>query len=183
MWEDQGRGFRAFVAAVMPVTVLQLACRACAVPAGAALNQRPHIRPYVRGVDESHVLDLAHAFPMAAAARLAVRGAGLVAEMEGRAGRLVNGWLGWPADDADRRGPVGGLVTLVQARSAGGDARWSISWLLVRPQTRRQGLGRELVATALTAAATAGASAVWVETESRWSGSLAFWRAVGFQPV
>lgn len=165
----------------MPMTVLQLVCRDCAVQTDGQAPHRPLIRPYVRGADEAHVLDLARAVSMTAAERLAVRSAGLVAEMDGRAGRLVAGWLGWPPDDADSRGPVGGLVTLVEARSAGGDARWSIGWLLVRPQTRRQGLGRELVATALAAAATAGASAVWVETESRWSGSLAFWRAIGFQ--
>lgn len=173
--------FWAFMAAVMPVTVLHLVCRDCAVPNGVQVPHRPHIRPFVRGLDEPHVLDLARGFPLTAGERLAVRGAGLVAEMDGRAGRLVTGWLGWPPDDVDGRGPVGGLVTLVQARSAGGDTRWSIGWLLVRPQTRRQGLGRELVATALAAAAGAGASAVWVETDGRWSESLAFWRAIGFQ--
>lgn len=183
MWQGMVCGFWVFMAAVMPMTVLQLACRDCAVHAGAALNQRPHIRPYVHAADDVHVLDLTRAFPLTAATGPALRGAGLVAEMEGRAGRLVTGWLGWPADDADRRGTVGGLVTLVQSRTAGGDARWSIGWLLVRPQSRRQGLGRDLVTTALAAAATAGASAVWVETDSRWSASLAFWRAVGFQPV
>lgn len=181
MWEDGVAVFRAFMSGVIPVTVLQLACRDFAVHTGGQAPHRPHIRRYVRGADETHVLDLARAFPMTAAERLAVRGAGLVAEMDGRAERLVAGWLGWPPDDADGRRPVGGLVTLVQARSAGGDSRWSIGWLLVRPQIRRQGLGRELVATALAAAATAGASAVWVETDSRWSGSLAFWRGVGFQ--
>lgn len=112
-----------------------------------------------------------------------MRGAGLVTELESRAARTVAGWLAWPQDDADRHGPIGGLVTLVQARSSDGDPRWSIGWLLVRPQLSRQGLGRELVATALGAAATAGASAVWVETDTRWPGSLAFWRAVGFQPA
>lgn len=187
MWEDVREAvvvvFRPFRSMVMPVTVLQLVCRDVGVHTDGQALHRPHIRPYVRGADETHVLDLARSVSMAAAERLAVRDAGLVAEMEGRAGRLVTGWLGWPADDADRRGTVGGLVTLVQARTAGGDARWSIGWLLVRPQSRRLGLGRDLVTTALAAAATAGASAVWVETDSRWSGSLAFWRAVGFQPV
>lgn len=183
LWEDVGGVFRAFGPVVMPVTVLQLVCRDYVVQPGGQAPPRPHIRPYVHAADEAHVLGLARAFPMTAATGPAVRGAGLVAEMEGRAGRLVTAWLGWPPDDADSRGPAGGLVTLVQARSAGGDLRWSIGWLLVRPQARRRGLGRELVATALAAAATAGASAVWVETEGRWSGSLAFWRAVGFQAV
>jgi len=187
LWEDVREGavsvLWAFMAVVMPVTVLQLVCRDFAVSMRGQAPHRPHIRPYVRGADETHVLDLAGGFPMAAAERLAVRGAGLVAEMDGRAGRLVAGWLGWPPDDPDRRGPVGGLVTLVEARRAAGDSRWSIGWLLVRPQTRRQGLGSELVATALAAAATAGAAAVWVETDRRWSDSLAFWRTVGFQPV
>ena len=185
MWEDDGEDVavvvRAFRSMVMPVTVLQLACRDFAVQTDGQAPHRPHIRPYVRGADEAHVLDLAGDFPLTAAERPAVRGAGLVAEMDGRAGRLVAGWLAWLPEDADSQGPVGGLITLVQARSAGGDARWSIGWLLVRPQARRRGLGRELVATALAAAAAAGAPAVWVETESRWSGSLAFWRANGFR--
>jgi GNAT superfamily N-acetyltransferase len=186
MWEDVREAvvvvFRPFRSMVMPVTVLQLVCRDVAVHTDGQALHRPHIRPYVRGADEAHVLDLAGDFPLTAAERPAVRGAGLVAEMDGRAGRRVAGWLGWPPDDADSRGPVAGLVTLVEAQSAGGDARWSIGWLLVRPHMRRQGLGRELVATALAAAATAGASAVWVETDGRWSDSLAFWRAIGFQP-
>lgn len=165
----------------MAVTVLQLACRDFAVHTGGQALQRPHIRPYVRGADVAHVLDLARGFPVTAAERLTVRGTGLVAEMDGRVGRLVTGWLGWPPDDVNGREPVAGLVTLVQARSAAGDTRWSIGWLLVRPQVRRQGLGRELVATALAAAAGAGASAVWVETDGRWSESLAFWRANGFR--
>lgn len=188
IWEDVREDvavvLRAFRSMVMPVTVLQLVCRDFAVQTDGQAPRRRHIRPYVRGADEPCVLDLARAFALTAAAGPAVRGAGLVAELEGRADRLVTGWLGWPADaldDPDRRGPVGGLVTLVEARRAAGDSRWSIGWLLVRPQMRRQGLGRELVATALAAAAAAGAAAVWVETDGRWSDSLAFWRAVGFQ--
>ena len=165
---------------VVPVSVLQLVCRDLAGFADGRTPRRPRIRPFGRGADEAHVLAVAREFQMTGGSGPAVRGAGLVAEMQSRAGRQVAGWLGWAVDDADHRGPVGGLVTLVRARSSGGDARWSIGWLLVRPQLRRQGLGRELVATALAAAATAGASAVWVETDSRWSGSLAFWRAIGF---
>jgi GNAT superfamily N-acetyltransferase len=94
----------------------------------------------------------------------------------------VQAWVAWEADrDAGDHRPLG-LVTLVQS-SRGDNCRWSIGWLIVRPEARRRGVGRGLVATALAAAAAGGAGAVWAETDARWAAARAFWHNIGFEAV
>lgn len=111
------------------------------------------------------------------------RPAGMVAELEGRPGRSVDCWLAWQTaeDGGQGAGPALGLVTLVQSRRGEDGTRWSIGWLLVRPEARRQGVGRALVAAAIGHARAGGAEAVWTETSAAWP-AAAFWRALGFEP-
>ena len=112
----------------------------------------------------------------------APRADGLVAELRSRPGRDVQAWVAWEADrDAGDHRPLG-LVTLVQS-SRGDNCRWSIGWLIVRPEARRRGVGRGLVATALAAAAAGGAGAGWAETDARWAAARAFWHNIGFEAV
>jgi len=100
--------------------------------------------------------------------------AGLLAELHSRSGREVTSWL---AFDSDR--PVGFAAAVVAG--ARGVARHSIAWLLVSDDRRRRGVGRALVAAAVTRARERGAAEVWVETRSDWIDAVAFWRAVGFR--
>jgi GNAT superfamily N-acetyltransferase len=100
--------------------------------------------------------------------------AGLLAELHSRPGREVTSWL---AFDSDR--PVGFAAAVVAG--ACGVVRHSIAWLLVSDDRRRHGVGRALVAAAVTRARERGAAEVWVETRSDWIDAVAFWRAVGFR--
>jgi GNAT superfamily N-acetyltransferase len=59
-------------------------------------------------------------------------------------------------------------------------ARFSIPWLLVRPESRRLGAGRALVAAALGYSRGLGASRVTIDTLDRWPEAVAFWRGIGF---
>lgn len=139
------------------------------------------VRPYEPAADDVHVANLA-ALPADSPPPI-VRATGLLGELRSRPGREVSAWLAWQPTSAPDCERVVGLVTLVAACGRAGDRRWSVGWLVVRPEVRRRGVGRHLVAVALDAAATAGAAVVWAETDTAWPGSLAFWRAVGFEPV
>ena len=101
---------------------------------------------------------------------------GLLAEIVGRPGRSVAAWL------ATVDGNPAGLVALVAA-DVGPATRHSIAWLFVAERSRRRGVGRTLVATAIGAAVAAGAREVWAETRADWPTASAFWAAVGFRPV
>jgi GNAT superfamily N-acetyltransferase len=140
------------------------------------------VRPYDPAADHVHVSALAGDLPTAGPPPI-VRPQGLLGELRGRPGRDVSAWLAWQAATAPDSERAVGLITLVAARGPTGERRWSVGWLVVRPAARRGGVGRQLVAVALSAAAAAGAAVVWAETDTAWPGSLAFWRAVGFEPV
>lgn len=151
---------------------------------GGAAEPAHVIRPHVAGADDAAVTVLAARVAAAsAAAGPRPRTAGLLAELRGRPGRSVSSWLAWPRGaDGSCDTAAAGLVTLVEARDRGNASRWSIGWLLVRPDARRRGLGRALVATAVGHARAAGADAVWTETSAAWPAAT-FWRAVGFEPA
>jgi ribosomal protein S18 acetylase RimI-like enzyme len=76
--------------------------------------------------------------------------AGLLSELNGRPGRVVSGWLAWPvgqrqpaaAANGIAIGPLG-LVALVTAGELP-RPRFSIAWLLVDPEARRQGIASAL---------------------------------------
>jgi GNAT superfamily N-acetyltransferase len=163
------------------IAVRELVLRRFSGHIGAA--DPPHvIRQYAAGADDAAVAGLAARVAEASAGDgPRPRTAGLLAELRGRPGRLVHGWLAWPREaEVGCDTAASGLVTLVESRDRGDAARWSIGWLLVRPEVRRQGVGRALVATAVGHARAAGAEAVWAETSAAWP-AAAFWQALGFE--
>jgi GNAT superfamily N-acetyltransferase len=163
------------------IAVRELVLRQLAGVAGS--EHPPHvIRQYVAGADDAAVTGIAARVAEAGAGDgPRPRTAGLLAELRGRAGRSVSSWLAWPCGaDVGCATAVAGLVTLVECRDRGDAVRWSIGWLLVRPEVRRQGVGRALVATAVSHARAAGAEAVWTETSAAWP-AAAFWQALGFE--
>jgi len=113
--------------------------------------------------------------------------AGLLSELNGRPGRGVNAWLAWPARRLPPAtaakgiaiGPLG-LVALVTAGELQ-QQRFSIAWLLVDPEARRQGIASMLVAHAIGHAESLGATQVFAETLSTWPAAAGFWRSIGFE--
>lgn len=102
---------------------------------------------------------------------------GLLAELASRPNRRVDAWLAVSA--ADQR-PLG-LVSLVNSRGSDrAAARYSLGWLLVHPEFRRRGVGRQLAAHACRRAWMLGAGEVWVETRADWTATMGFWAAQGF---
>ncbi len=121
-----------------------------------------------------------------------LRPAGLLAECASRPGRRVHAWLAVDrAEFASVSGVVGqggaqaaaaaGVILLLESSPRGGSLpRLSIPWLLVRPDRRRLGVGRLLVAAAIDHAWGLGASQVSIDTLDRWPEAVAFWRGMGF---
>jgi GNAT superfamily N-acetyltransferase len=57
----------------------------------------------------------------------------------------------------------------------------SIQWLLVVPEARRRGVGRQLVAAVEAAAWDAGCRMVVAETLEAWEGAVRFYESVGYR--
>jgi ribosomal protein S18 acetylase RimI-like enzyme len=131
------------------------------------------------------------ALAAAVAASCGLRPEGFLAELTSRPGRRVHGWgavvpcekaPGSVAAESDPQAGLAGVILLLEsARPAAGSPRFSIPWLLVRPESRRSGVGRALVVAALGHAERLGASRVTIDTLHRWPEAVAFWRGVGFR--
>ena len=130
------------------------------------------------------------ALAAAVAASCGLRPEGFLSELANRPGRQVHGWGAVvpcdraPGSVAAEPGPQAGLAGVIllleSTPSAGGSPRFSIPWLLVRPESRRSGVGRALVAAALGHAERLGAPRVTIDTLDRWPEAVAFWLGVGF---
>jgi len=127
----------------------------------------------------------------AVASACGLRPEGFLAELASRPGRRVHGWgavvprekaPGSVAAEPDPQPSFAGVILLLESiPSYPGAPRFSIPWLLVRPESRRLGAGRALVAAALGQAKGLGARCVTIDTLDRWPEAVAFWRGVGFQ--
>ena len=129
----------------------------------------------------------------AVASACGLRPEGFLAELTSRPGRVVHGWEAVmlpekvfgsvPAEDKPQTG-LAGVILLLESTPSGpgsGSPRFSIPWLLVRPESRRCGMGRALVAAALGNSRGLKATRVTIDTLDRWPEAVAFWRGVGFR--
>lgn len=98
---------------------------------------------------------------------------GLAAELDGRDGREVVGYLAH-RPGCQHLGPAG--LVLVAESVGGGGRRFSIAWLLVHPHVRRQGVGTALVDRALEHVRDRGGAICSVETLATWDAAVCFWR-------
>jgi len=131
------------------------------------------------------------AIAAAVASACGLRPKGFLAECVSRPGRRVHGWgavvraegaPGIPPTEPGSRAGLAGVILLLQSTPSAPEApRFSIPWLLVRPESRRLGVGRALVAAALGYSKELGASRVTIDTLDRWPEAVAFWRVMGFQ--
>ena len=131
------------------------------------------------------------AMAAAVAASCGLRPEGFLSELTSRPGRRVYGWgalvrtEGSPPSSfspAEPSASLAGVILLLESTPAGeGSPRFSIPWLLVRPESRRSGVGRALVAAVLDHAKGLGAPRVTIDTLDRWPEAVAFWRGVGFR--
>jgi GNAT superfamily N-acetyltransferase len=127
----------------------------------------------------------------AVAASCGLRPEGFLAELTSRPGRLMRGFGvvvpcekaagSAPTEPVPQAGLLGVILLLEAPPSDSGAPRFSIPWLLVRPESRRLGVGRALVAAALGQAERLRAIRVSIDTLDRWPEAAAFWRGVGFR--
>ncbi|MGB8852332.1 MAG: GNAT family N-acetyltransferase [Pirellulales bacterium] len=102
--------------------------------------------------------------------------AGLRAELAAREGRVAVG-LGARTAAAGQDGEIVGFALVVQASGRRG-RRFSLAWLLVHPNARRQGVATALLSAAVAHVRSQGGAKIHVETLSTWPAAVAFWRSV-----
>ena len=166
----------------MVIDVAEWGCQPASAPIdGVALFE---INPLAWGEERSR------AMAAAVADSCGLRPEGFLSELTSRPGRRVYGWgalvrtEGSPPSSfspAEPPASLAGVILLLESTPAGeGSPRFSIPWLLVRPESRRSGVGRALVAAVLDHAKGLGAPRVTIDTLDRWPEAVAFWRGVGF---
>jgi GNAT superfamily N-acetyltransferase len=188
-----------------PIRFLLRCCQACEHPWPASAEPREgllavEMRPVRGGGDLASVAELAkqcRTIDPALAGRWSP--AGLCAELRGREGRRVHGWLAWPAgpepsvtqssaDSAPEsaahspagsvppgdRCPLGMIAVVDVGRQP--LVRASIAWLLVHPAARRRGVATALVRRALAEVGRLGGDVVSAETLPSWVAATAFWK-------
>jgi len=169
----------------MAIDVAEGGCQPASAPADGVAPFE--VTPLAWGEERSRAL------AAAVAASCGLRPEGFLAELTSRPGRRVHGWGAVvprekapgsaPAEPDPQAGLAGVILLLESIPSAPGAARFSIPWLLVRPESRRMGVGRALVAAALGQAKGLGARCVTIDTLDRWPEAVAFWQGLRFQCI
>ena len=108
------------------------------------------------------------------AGRLAPRG--IAAELTSRAGRAVHAWLAEGGTGAVKPCPLG-MLSLVETGSRP-RVRFSVAWLIVHPDARRQGIATALVRRAAAHVAAGGGHEFFAETLPSWPAASSFWKSL-----
>lgn len=100
--------------------------------------------------------------------------AGVRAELASRPDRMTAGFVARATQGAAVADVVG-LAIVVEALAAG-RRRFSLSWLLVHPAVRREGIATALLARACDHVRTRGGAEIAAETLDSWPVAVAFWQ-------
>lgn len=73
-----------------------------------------------------------------------------------------------------------GSITLGRSGRSPDDSA-SVQWLMVRPEHRRRGIGRQLLSTLERYAFAAGETTLMLETHAAWSDAVSLYRAAGYE--
>ncbi len=88
----------------------------------------------------------------------------------------------WFAQSRGANGQMLGTVTLGE-RGVPERSQPSIHWLLVDPDHRRRGIGRLLVSAVEETCWQAGRPTLTLETLKSWTEAMAFYEALGYEPI